>query len=268
MKCVKCGYENQQYFEFCPCCGESANANIVSLNPVADRVLCALKSGWFLTICILTSVSCILGFSNDGLPVFNILFTIFLWLVFAASRKDIADARYIRNVSGTVFAYFVVGWVLTGLLIFFEILIALVFSVASNNIDFSQILYESLLENDIPVLITEEILNIFSSLSVWFFIIFFLLLIAFVYIFNVLAIRKIHKFVQSVYRSIEMCTFNFVKAKAARNWLFVLGGLQTLSALATITNFTVCTNALCIALIEIFTGVLINIYFIPKNADI
>lgn len=268
MKCPKCGYENQQYFEFCPCCGESSSMEIISLNPVADRVLCALKSGWFLSICILTSISCIFGFSNDGLPVFNILFTIFLWLVFAASRKDIADARYIRNISGTVFAYFVVGWVVTGLLIFSGLLLTLVFTVASNNIDFSQILYESLLENDIPVLIAKEVLNTISSLSVWFFVVIFLILIGLIYVFNVLAIRKIHKFVQSVYQSIDMCTFNFAKAKAARNWLFVLGGLQALSALTSMPDYMACASTLCIALIEIFTGVFINCYFIEKKTNI
>lgn len=265
MKCPKCGYENQQYFEFCPCCGESANMEVISLNPVADRVLCALKSGWFLCICILTSISCVLGLSNEGLPVFNILFTIFLWLVFAASRKDIADARYIRNISGTVFAFYITSWVAIGLLIFSGVLLSLIFVLTSENIDFLQILYESLLENDVPVLVAKEVLNTFSSLSVWFVIVIFLILIGLIYIFNVLAIRKIHKFVQSVYQSIEMCTFNFVKAKAARNWLFVLGGLQALSALTSIPNYTVCANSLCVALIEIFTGVLINCYFIPKN---
>lgn len=265
MKCPKCGYENQQYFEFCPCCGESANMEVISLNPVADRVLCALKSGWFLWVCILTSISCVLGLSNEGLPVFNILFTIFLWLVFAASRKDIADARYIRNISGTVFAFYITSWVAIGLLIFSGLLLSLIFVLTSENIDFLQILYESLLENGLPEMTAKEVLNAFAGFSVWFIIGAIFAAIAFLFVFNVISTRKIHKFVQSVYQSIEMCTFNFVKAKAARNWLFVLGGLQALSALTSIPNYTFCANSLCVALIEIFTGVLINCYFIPKN---
>lgn len=268
MKCPKCGYENQQYFEFCPCCGESANMEVISLNPVADRVLCALKSGWFLSVCILTSISCILGFSNDGLPVFYILFTIFLWLVFAASRKDIADARYIRNISGTVFAYYVIGWVVTGLLAFAGLLLTLACVLTAKNADFLQMFYESLLETGIPVMTAKEVLNSYSSFLVWLIIAMILALMALIFVFSVLAIRKIHKFVQSVYQSIDMCTFNFVKAKAARNWLFALSGLQIISTLISIPNYTTCANSLCIALIEIFTGILINCYFVEKNTNI
>ena len=79
---------------------ESEEQIVAPVQTVADRVLPALKDGIFLAICILMSASCLISLSMDSIPLINILATVFLWLTYAQSRKDIVDAKHLRCVSG------------------------------------------------------------------------------------------------------------------------------------------------------------------------
>ena len=112
MKCNNCGFESEQEFNYCKQCGAPINigqVQPVSLNPAADRILPALKDKLFLTMCILFSAACVLNMALDGIPAITILFTVFMWIVYADARKGIVNERHLRNISGTVYASYILG---------------------------------------------------------------------------------------------------------------------------------------------------------------
>lgn len=109
MRCTNCGYNNDGDARFCKSCGFAMSFN---QNPLAERILPLLKDDLFMALCILYSIS--VGFSliSGGMPVTRILMTIFLWLIFSQSRKETIASNYMRCISGTIFASYVIKWIL------------------------------------------------------------------------------------------------------------------------------------------------------------
>ena len=113
MKCNNCSFESEQDFAFCPNCsapaGEPVSVSEPIVNPVGERVMAALKDKMFLAICVLLTVaSAISTFSGGGIPAIIILHTVFLWIAYSKVQKNIVDTKQLRNLSGTVYAQYVV----------------------------------------------------------------------------------------------------------------------------------------------------------------
>lgn len=128
MKCANCGFESEQNYSVCPQC----QANTQS-NPAAQKILCVLKDPLFLVICILMSISCAISLAADNLPLINILITVFLWLTYAQSRKEIADAKHLRFISGAVYANYVINYVIAGLVVILGVIFAVAFGLIASN---------------------------------------------------------------------------------------------------------------------------------------
>lgn len=259
MKCTNCGYENQQYFEFCPNCGAVSQDDVVSLNPAADKILPFLKDTLFLIICILSSVISLLSLKNGGIPVISILFTVFLWLTYAQAHKDCVNSNHLRSLSGTFFANYVIVYVIFGLVFLAGILFAIIFTAVADTTLISEALESFDLSADEYSGIFETVL----SVSGWLIMFVCTLVSAIGILINFFGMRKIHKLAQSVYRSAENCELDLKCVKPAKIWLYVFGILQAVYALTLISADTYLdfTKAVCTAATLILTAILINKHF-------
>lgn len=232
MKCTQCGYETDQSFQYCPNCGAVILPKTVSRNPAADKILSLLKDNLFLVICILVSANCGLSIVWGDLPLLSVLLTVFLWLTFAQSRKDIADPKYLRDISGTVYASYVINYVVFILLFVVGILLSLVlgFFAKDPNMFYPYIEYIGEFDLEGFLIPGMSLAELILSISGWVIIAAAAVISLVGILINALGLRKIHRMVKSVYVSILSGNLRIEKANAAKNWLFVFGAFSALSA--------------------------------------
>lgn len=266
MKCERCGFETEENVQFCPICGTAVNAvsaEPISVNPAGDRVLMALKDRLFLAICILLSVSSVLSLAANGLPLLNILFSVFLWLTYAQSRKNIPDVQHLRSISGVTYAYYVIMNVASIIFIVCGVIFGAALSAVAGSEEFLEVLEESFLEAGVSAAELGIPLDALGAFG-WMFGIAFVIAGVMVLITNLLGIRKIHRLAKSVYVSVDYCTLNIENARGAKNWLMFFGIVGVISAASTIANgdtigaLAVGTNAAAI----IIASVLVNKYLV------
>lgn len=282
MKCKNCDFEHSGSFEYCPNCGTAvqkeqtssqpqqvAQAEQVSINPAADKTLGALKDNLFLVLCILMSASCIFSISADGLPLINILITVFLWLAYADARKGIANENHLRSISGTVYASYVITNVACIILIVCGLIFGVLFGMIAGAEQFISALQAALSEYNLG----EYELNIadipqqYITILGW--------TVGFVFVFaavigllvNILGMKKIHRFAKSVYQGIIYQNPNFENARTVKNWLIffaVCSGISTLSTITSVDAFlmmgTVCSTATLI-----IAAILVDKHFVTKT---
>ncbi len=257
MKCNNCDFESQNNFAFCPQCG-AAQGNMPQNEPemtqapapapeaqifytptpqntaantgtVSERILTALKDNLFLTLCILFSVSTAFSIFSGSISVINILFTVFLWLTYSKAYNGIASKEYLRFTSGTVFASYIVNYVIAGALAFVGLLV-MIFGASSSGLMakiMQYISYESGFGygNLAGGLMTAAAILIGVV---------FIIAAAAVAVVNFFATHNIHLFTQSVYKSLEKGEPCFVKTNTAQIWLMVLGILSALGAVSSL----------------------------------
>lgn len=261
MTCNNCGFDSEQNFNFCPVCGATNQPDQVQPNPAAQAVLCALKDKLFLIICILTSASCILSLAADSVPLLGILATVFLWLTFAKSRKDIADVEHLRCISGTIYAQYVITNVLG---ILFMVIGAICF------VAFDAIADDATLWNAITAEIGTDILPVTELTGTILGVVFatvFVLLGALVLVLNIFSMRYVHRFVKSLYQSVQKGILELKYIKAAQVWLFIFGGFSGFSALTSLLGgeiLIILTNGVSCAL-YVIAGLLVRNHFTPKE---
>lgn len=266
MKCIYCNFENEQDFAYCPGCGASQTP-VISLNPAADKILCALKDKCFLAICILLSISCGLSIVEGNLPLINILATIFLWITFSKSRNGIADKSSLRNVSGTVYAQYIINYILFSFVFLLGILIAFLFNVINGTPELlDEVIAEFNMLDDSYINIVESIFSIsgFVIMALFTFIAVIGILI------NVFSMRKIHRLAKSVYEATEDPNTDFKCANAAKIWLFIFGVCTAITAASSLFGgeFLAAVNSGCSAAAQIIAGLLINKYLLSDSQSI
>lgn len=237
MKCANCGNENNGHARFCQSCGAPLP---FGLNSLTDQLRLFLKDPLFLAVCILYSIH--IGFSliSGELPILNILMTIFLWLLFSQGRKGIVASNYIRCISGTVFASYVVRWVIYCAMAFCGVLLLILcfFLDTTRLLDLLYYKLYSYLGSYISSYIGSYF-SIFTTATA-----FYLLLVSIGVIFvaiggiviNLLGRRSIHRFVQSIYKGLENGQSPIVKYKAAKAWLLVFGIFNGIGAVSSFTS--------------------------------
>ncbi len=231
MKCVSCGFESEQDFAFCTQCGAASHSNEVMptpevSNPLLSKTLAALKSPLFLTVCILVTASAAIGLFNDGLPLLHILASVFLWIVFAKSRKDNVHTDGLRNISGVIFADYIVSYVVTGIIFLVGLLLMAVVGIAAG----SSVMFDEIV-NELGLMHAEyiDLVEIVLSTSGPLLFLVCALLAAAVFLFNFFGTRKIHRFVQSLYQSLQNGTDAVQSVKETKTWLIVLGIFSAIS---------------------------------------
>lgn len=263
MKCSNCGYEIEETFEVCPRCQTQ-----MVVKPAAKRILPALHDKWFLALCLLMSVSCLLGLSGGGVPVIQILLTVFLWLTHSQSHKGIADERHLRCISGTVYAEYVIQYVAAILVGVLGVIFALVFSYLANDPAFMETLASAVVDEEFAYVIDTFAFVLTEVPSV----VIAIICIAagvLVILVNIFILRYIHRFAQSIYKSLEGWELDLVHTNAAMVSLFVLGGFSAVSGLSALFGgelFGLFSNGVSAA-VNIIAGLLIRKYFSSDPAE-
>ena len=133
MKCTHCNFTTAERISYCPNCGapmvpeeQMYTAPGQNAAESGSRTFAALGSGLFLALCILVSASTLIGCFLGSYSVIGVLFTVFLWMVFAARRSGRIDTARLRCISGTVLAQMIVALVLGGLLAVLAVLIMVI----------------------------------------------------------------------------------------------------------------------------------------------
>ena len=285
MICNHCGYQANEDFAFCPNCGKSVNEGqqpagesnaqqpeqqVFQEAPVqtdfaTQKALSLFKDSLFLVICILQSVATGLSLIGKSFPIIGILFTVFLWLIYSQSRKNIVSAKYMRYVSGTNFAVYVLGWVASIALVVGGILLALLFAVIGSDssvVDFFMNELRSIVGSYAGILV-----RLLYGAAVWFTII-CVVAAAIVMLITYFGYRSIHKFSQSLYRSIECKDLIIVKRNTAQVWLLIFGIFSAISALGSVfgANMTGFISNGCTAGVYILSYLLINKYYSDCNS--
>ncbi len=273
MKCQKCGFEIQEGMGFCSKCGTAItytpqpeqpiqsepSANI--FNPFAERIMSVVQDKLFLAICILMTVSCGCSILSGSLPdIINILFTIFLWLAFASGRKGILPTEHLRCVSGTVYANYVISNVASGIFIVCGIIISVCFgAIAKFGEDY---LYELMDELGLNLNLSVDIAQIgFAAIGLIFGFAFIFAAVL-ILVFNLLGMKKIHRFVKSAYQSVNSPAPYFENPVGAKNWLMFFGVCSVIASLSSLGSGIVAFVAsACLGVAGILASVLIGKYF-------
>lgn len=258
MFCPNCGNAVENGNKFCPACGKGLSSN-VGENPslvqdsrnseVRDRVREAVSHPLFLVLAVLVSVSALLNLIASlpqiSIPIFELLLTIFFWIVYYNAKKGTLSGAHLRNVSGTVFAYEIVAYVCGGLFLLGGLMFAVTGSVVIESLEFRNTLQSAFNAAGSSLKLTGEFMSlVVSIITVVFFVLgALLILLAF------FGIRRVHRFLKSLYRNYDNEQESLLHLRGARSWIIVFAVLSGLSAVGgTVVTFFAfaCNTAACI----------------------
>lgn len=245
MRCNRCGHESDFDFIFCPTCGyETPTAPVsdnpdtrVSANPVYHQLTGAFSDSLFLLLSILMTAHCgITLLSGSGFNIISILLTVFLWLVYSSAKNGTIDSSKIRFISGTVYANYIVLFVVSIIMIISSAMLLMSGGILSASAGLITPEEAEELLNEIPYHYT-SLLNIhtFSDLSTFVVIMAIAMGIASIgmLLFTIFGIRRIHRFIKSVYRCLDTGYMSYENANGASGWLIFFGIVAVISALST-----------------------------------
>lgn len=219
MKCPYCSCETlEEGARFCPQCGNAVPQPEMQVQQPNTGVFGILQDGMFLALCVLLTAACLFAAASKNFSVLTILYTIFLWIAYAKSRKGIVAAEQLRCVSGTVFAEYVIGWIGVGALV----LLGIVFFVLPEHEVFE--LLKDYNNWTLPgTLVLQDVLHWMGVVM--------LIAAAVAFIVNYFAIGRMHRLAKSVYQNAQDATVPLKGARTVRNWLWVLGILSILGGM-------------------------------------
>ena len=226
MKCEHCGYEAEQAYAFCPQCGEVTQNNVTEVaaaqpvNTAAQKVLQALKDPLFFALCILMSICCATQLIQSSPDVLTILFTVFLWLTYAQARKDIVSANYLRCISGTVYAQYILTNVAAIMVIVIGGILGMAFGALVNNTSIINEILSSIEVASLDVTTLQEVLGSVSGAVIF---VVFALIGGLMLVINLVSVRRIHRFTKSVYQGVESGELEQKYARSSYTWLYVFG---------------------------------------------
>lgn len=281
MKCNNCGFEFQEEVRFCPVCGQPMQASQPTeppynepqyaqpqpaaqdgVNIAASKIFTVLKDKLFFVICILMTTDAALSVFG-GVDVLKVLFAVFLWIVYSSAQKGYVDAKNLRCVSGTVYANYVIINVACGILAVCGALLSVMMVFSSEVSDFLDEII-SPIGGWQGILPQPEINEVIVG-AAWLIGVIFVLSALVMLVLNLLGMRKIHRFVKSVYMGVMTQNPNFENPNGVKTWLMVFGVLSGLSALMSLIGFNIfeASAAGCEAAASIISSILIGKYFMP-----
>lgn len=237
MKCTNCGYENDLAFDVCPVCNQKATPALnpeAPVSPLAARLKGLFSDTLFLVICILMTVSVGIGVIGANFDVIKILYTVFLWLCYVNCRGDIIESRYVRNLSGTVYASYVITNVVLGILAVCGIIVGAIMPIVAANAEIMNFIKNELAE-ELGEL-TETLIPLIASSGILL-IIFTVIACGIGFVINFLGRRAIHRFIKSQYVALDCGMEDTAYLGAAKGWLMAFGVLSAVGALSSIGDF-------------------------------
>ncbi len=262
MKCNNCGFEIDDTFTYCPDCGSPAFLQPSMINPVILKFKELLKSKKMLVLCLLITVSATFSLISGSLSVLAILASVFLWICYSKAIKDEVSVTQLRNISGTVYAGYVINYVAYITLLVCGIIFIITFAFLSSDQSF----IDSLIQEFRDIVSQNILILIEKYLAAYGFILSLLLTLASIVsiIINAVGMRSIHRFIKTAYTGIQTGQTENHYAHRAKNWLIVFGVFYGISALASLTS----TNLLpvistgCIAAAMFVASSIINKEFL------
>ncbi len=254
MRCINCGYENDENAHFCIKCGSGLAYN---RNPLEGIMTQLVKDSIFTVMCILYTAGIVFLLISRELPIIKILMAIFLWLLYAQCKNGIVDSKYMRCISGTIFASCVVRCVLGCLLVafgFFLVAVAAMMETSSQWREFYFIIspyidrYNRI--DSIGRGYEYQFLAIMAVVLIMAAIIFIII--------NVAGMRSIHRLAKSLYKSLNDGKWNIV-CGSARTWLMVFGVFTGYAAIMSGEVFSFFGGG-CVAAALILGSVLVKKY--------
>lgn len=259
MKCKNCGFEMVDQTEYCLNCGAKLTTDTnevaqVSNSFAAERLLPVFKDKLFLVLCGLMTITCVLSFALDSIPIINTLITIFLWITLASAQKGVVDKKQLRNVSGTVYATYILTYIGSILLIVSGALVALAYATRPSAFIVDMEL-ESMLDGVRGAVSDSTIVTLVCTTLIVLGVI--LLLV------NVFGLKKIHRFAKSVYQCNVDQNLAFIGMKSAKKWLVFFAVYGGFAAFATLLDGDVSATIsnVCHAASSLIPVMLINKYF-------
>lgn len=273
--CKKCGQQIDDDALFCPRCGQkqeepgaydAPKMQAFSYNDfngtdektsdaVFPQALSLVKDELFLFVCVLMSVSSLMGLVNRSLPVITILYTVFLWIIYLDGRKNITDPAHIRYLSGTIFATYVINWILAGLAVLMGLGFTTVLAAVNSAGGFDTIL--NLSEYDPEII---NAFNLLSSLSGTVVLLFCLGIAVVVAVLNLFGRRIVHRFVKANYKCMQEANTVVLDSGVVSKWLMIMGIVSAVSEIAGIFGGLTATMAsnLCFAAAMIIASILVK----------
>lgn len=293
MFCKNCGFEFEDGVMYCPQCGaqqvseqaapqENQYAPVFEAVPensgsgFAQKITEFVSSGLFLAMTILVTASAAFdvfgnfqkteaGFKLPVSSIICILLAVFMWMSYASAKKGEVNYRNLRKVSGTIFAYKVILFVVSGLIACVGAILTVADKLILSFLQSNEFLteFESALESEgmnsdelfgelggvLGEINVEDVIKIFSSaLGIG-----LIIAAVLVVLYGIFGIGSIHKLVKSTYEGVRDDCPALDKLGACRGWILTIGivkALQTLGSLGD-NNFAVplasgCFAAACI----------------------
>jgi len=262
MLCSNCGHEFSGG-NFCPECGHKIS------NILMDRLMILFKGPEFLVICISISVNAGFSILSGQLPVIRILISIFLWIIYSEAKQGIFHNNSIKNISGSIFASYIINYILAGLIFLSGFLFTFIYSWILNSShlisDFWDITGDDISQTAGPYL--NFITDLMDFSKYFIIVIFVFIALAFLF-FNIFATRYFHKFVQSIYRSIESGNNHIAHLDTAKTWFLVLGILNGISTLFSLNLGTrAFLTGASMTLVYIFAYISLGKHLVDKGSE-
>ena len=263
MKCPYCSHKLDQTLDLCPYCKASLKNTAITLDAREDKIIIALKSKLFLAICILSTLSFVLPIFKANFPVFDLLYTIFLWRAYIAADSYSSVKNRVKTISGMVYAEYVVTCVVSIIMLVLGLITAFLISVMATD-NFSNLM-------DIMSQLDYGFISLFLKLGViqktpaLFFALLFVGISLVTLIPNLIWRIKIHYFLKSTHQSIDDKYVKIEYAKEAKNALIILSVISLVISILISKSIISFVGELCNATTYILGAILINKYFVLEK---
>lgn len=195
-----------------------------------ERILAFFKDTLFLVVTILFSVSVLCSLFRLSLPVIEILYTIFFWIIFVAAKKNAVATNQIKWLSGTTFAKIILNYVAAGLVLVLGFIamagVSALGGAARGYGSYGAAAASAAGSVGIIVLVV------------------CIVIAAVIVVITIFGIRPVQKFTQSAYKSLEAGSLMVIKPGTAKVWLMIFGIVKGLSAIGSLASGAVMTGAL------------------------
>lgn len=237
MKCPHCEYERAEAFTFCPMCGKPATKedHAITICPT-PRILSFIKDDLFLAICIILTASVGCSMISGGFNALFLLITIFAWLTYAGGKNNVVEHKHIKVISGSVYAIYVINNVLAIITAVCGVIYTILMLIPPVLDDFNiseQLLNINPEEYGPLAILPFTFITLISAFAMFLGILLIIISIIMLFI-NVAGRKKIHRFVQSVYKSAEVGEETVIGASQTRVWLIIFAVITIASAISAI----------------------------------
>ena len=269
MKCPHCSFERDTAFAYCPKCVKPSTreAEPIVICPT-PRILAFIKDDLFLALCVLLTASIGCSMLYGGFNLILLLITIFAWLTYAGGRKNLVEHNHLRCISGSVYANYVINNVAVVIIALCGVLYTIALSIPTilGGLNLEELLNSAFAEEEYGMLslipVTLMALLTAVAMVLGFILIAFAILML---IFNLAGVKKLHRFVKSLYVSAETGEENIIGANKLRPWLVVFTVISCLSALTYLSaNILAFLSEGCLAAVYIILNILIGKHLIDK----